>query len=64
MAALAVHSAAGTPDTRIGSPGRSDEMQTITSTGRHQIGSGASFSRSMENRLVTLRNGTAAISLR
>src|SRR5580658_684477 len=29
-----------------------------------QIGRGASFRRSIENRLVTLRNGTAAISLR
>ena len=29
-----------------------------------QIGNGAAFSRSMENRLVTLRSGTAAISRR
>jgi hypothetical protein len=30
----------------------------------HQIGSGAAFSRSMEKRLVTFRNGTAAINRR
>jgi hypothetical protein len=31
---------------------------------RHQTGSGAAFIRSMLKRLLTLRSGTAAISLR